>query len=179
MDDLVQDYDWLRANHKMVHYFGLGFIQLKIDDSRRMHFYTSELPPITPEEDVHNHRYNFVSHILKGRFYQELFKTVDGSTHTLEKESCQAGVDVPHEGTSCGLVQMSRHHYTAGDSYWLHHDTFHRVSAENCITFVERSEYQKELAEVIRAIDSPKICPFSQKVPEENLWEIIERMLKE
>lgn len=31
--------DWLKANSTMIHYFGLGFIQVKLGDLDRVHFY--------------------------------------------------------------------------------------------------------------------------------------------
>jgi hypothetical protein len=48
----------LKEKCKMIHYFGLGFIQIKIDDTYRLHFYTNKLPKILHEEEVHNYRNN-------------------------------------------------------------------------------------------------------------------------
>lgn len=171
--------DWLKQNHQMIHYFGLGFIQLKIDDRCRMHFYTPELPPIVSEEDVHNHRYNFDSKILKGEFTQELFHVIEGNSHIREHESCKEGVEAATVGTPCGIILASAHTYFTGSSYFINHKTFHRVIAKNCITLLNRGSYKKDMAEVIRLVDAKKICPFSQKVEEEQLWEIVERMLQE
>lgn len=33
------DTDFLRKNHQLIHFFGLGFVQLKLDANLRMHFY--------------------------------------------------------------------------------------------------------------------------------------------
>jgi hypothetical protein len=173
------DIDWLKANHQMVHYFGLGFIQLKMNHQDRLHFYTSELPPTVPEEDVHNHRYCFTSTILKGYFRQELFRVVEGDTHLREQETCKEGVCAGSTPVSCSLLLASSHLYAVGGQYFIDHDTFHRVEAQNCITLLIRGEYKKELAEVIRLRGQVKVCPFSQKVPTERLWEIIESMVKE
>jgi hypothetical protein len=172
------DASWLKANHKMLHYFGLGFIQLKIDDERRMHFYTPELPPIVPEEDVHNHRYDFSSTIVKGEFHQELFNLMDGDTHIIEQESCQEGQHTAG-GQPCAIMLASRHSYPIGSRYWLSHTMLHRVQAENCVTFLERSPYAKPLADVVRPKGAFKVCPFSQKIEVEQLWAIVEKMLKE
>lgn len=174
--------DWLKQNHQMIHYFGLGFIQLKIDLTHRLHFYTPELPPITPWEDVHNHRYDFWSSILKGALSQALFQVVDGDSHVREQESCQEGVMADTPGVPCGIVLASKHHYQPGSEYWVEHQTFHQVvpqvSKAGCITYVTRSEYRKPLAEVIRPKGATKVCPFSQKVEESRLWEIVESMLR-
>ncbi len=85
----------------MIHYFGLGFIQLKINFETRMHFYSPELPQITSNEDVHNHRYDFESCVLKGELEQELFHVINGDTHLREQESCQAGVHTESTPTPC------------------------------------------------------------------------------
>jgi hypothetical protein len=180
------DVHWLKNNHQMIHYFGLGFIQLKIDDSHRMHFYTPELPPITSEEDVHNHRYDFESLILKGEFEQDIFEVTwpqfgeFGTTHLLEQESCKEGCSADENDAFPVKVKLlATNHYMAGSRYLINHETFHRVRATNCITLIERSEYKKELAEVVRPINAGKICPFSKKIEVEKLWDIVGKMVIE
>lgn len=177
--NMLTDFEWIKANHKMIHYFGLGFIQVKINNNFRLHFYTAELPPIVPEEDVHNHRYDFSSSILKGRFCQELYEVVNGNTHSREKETCKEGVSADaFAPVLCGLRLSSRHSYQAGDEYTIYHDTFHKVMAFDCITSISRSDYKKDLAEVVRPVGATKVCPFSQKIDEAKLWEIVEKMVK-
>jgi hypothetical protein len=177
---IMQNYlniDWLKSNHKMIHYFGLGFIQLKIDDQTRIHFYTPELPPIVSQEDIHNHRYDFFSQVLKGHFSQALFNVIDGNTHLREQESCKEGVSCETPPTPCAVEINSEHKYVAGSAYFIKAETFHRVSAEG-ITLLKRGEPKKDFAEVIRRAGSEKTCPFSQKIEESRLWEIIECMIK-
>lgn len=177
MSNYFLDFDWLKANHEMIHYFGLGFIQLKIDKTFRMHFYTNRLPAIVPEEDVHNHRYDFSSKVLKGKLIQEFFAITDDDTHILEKESCKEGVEAEGGGKPCGLQRLCVQHLHAPSHYFIHHGAFHKVQSDDCITLLERGDYQKELAEVVRLKNGQKVCPFSQKVPEEQLWEIVKDML--
>jgi hypothetical protein len=169
--------DYLKANAKLIHYFGLGFIQLKLTDSERLHFYTPHLPPIVPEEDVHDHRYDFTSKIWKGELNQELFRVIPGDTHILEQESCKEGVPSSLNGKSCGLEKTSSHKYVEGSEYFISHGMFHRVETRYCITYISRSEYKKDLANVIRPVGQEKVCPFSQKIEEVRLWEIVENMV--
>ena len=85
------DIDWLKKNAESIHYFGLGFIQVKINFPNRIHFYTTQLDKTVQEEEIHNHRYNFKSQILKGRFTQTIFtanKTDLSYTHYMTQESC-------------------------------------------------------------------------------------------
>jgi hypothetical protein len=168
--------DWLKANHQLIHYFGLGFIQLKIDDSTRMHFYTPKLPPIVAEEDVHSHRYDFFSQVLKGFLNQSIFNVIEGDSHLRELESCKEDVKSEVSPSLCALKLCSEHKYLKGSAYFISTDTFHRVSAEG-ITLLKRSEVKKNFAEVIRPVNGNKICPFSAKVEKSRLWEIVECMI--
>lgn len=174
--------DWLRQHCEMIHYFGLGFIQVKFKPVNmvrtRMHFYTKELPPITPQEDVHNHRYGFTSEILKGEFIQSLWDVVDGDKYVLEKESCKAGVEVNEPGRPVNLKLIGTNIYVAGSRYGIPHTTFHSVQADDAITLLRLGKVEKDFAEVVRKKDSEKVCPFSQKVEEARLWEIVESMVK-
>lgn len=172
------DIDWLRKNCLNISYFGVIGVQLKIDKSNRLHFYTKELPAIVSEEDVHNHRYDFTSHILKGNFIQDIFEVTIGDKYLREQESCKEGMSCNSEGIPCDLKLVSNHTYSAGSKYFIFHDVFHRVKSEDCITLINRSEYKKELAEVIRPIGQDKICPFSKKVDEDVLWEIVNNMIQ-
>jgi len=173
------DYDWLKSNCRLIHYFGLGFIQLKLNDAERMHFYTEELPSIMPEEEVHNHRYDFVSQILMGELKQELFEVVPGNTHVLWKESCNVDKPVAEAGVPCGLKPKTWHIYRAGSAYGIGHETFHRVGAKRCITLIRRSGYCKDLAEVVRQVGADKVCPFSKPIHESTLWRIVQEMVRE
>jgi len=57
------------------------------------------------------------------------------------------------------------------------HDEFHRVKATDCITLLSRSDYKKEFAQIITPINQESICPFSKQIPEEQLWNIIKKMI--
>lgn len=170
------DFGWLKANHQMIHYFGLGFIQLKINNYTRMHFYHPTLKPIVAE-GVHNHRYSFGSLILKGELKQSIFAKVPGDTHICEQESCKEGACVEAAGTPCGLEFLVHNQYREGSQYTINHSTFHQVESPFGITLLNRTEYKKELAEVIRPVGAEKVCPFSHKVEEDKLWDIVKEML--
>lgn len=173
----------LKKNYQMIHYFGLGFIQLKLNDTYRLHFYTDRISKILDEEEVHNHRYDFTSYVLKGKFNMKLFKTVEGNEFTIDDEDCQnhedgEGQKVETEKKTYGIQKISENNYSAGDSYWLEKDTFHRVKGDECITLLERGPVAKKYAQVLTPVTGAKVCPFSKKVEEEELWKIVEDMLK-
>lgn len=170
--------DWLKTNYTKLHYFGLGFIQLKLDHTHRLHFYTNKLPVIISKEEIHNHRYNFCSQIIRGSLKQELFQITQNNTHTIEDESCQEGIKPEkHFSLPCGILLTSKHRYCEGSEYWIDHEVFHRVESDDCITYLTLSDYLKKSAKVVRPANTQKVCPFSKKVDEKDLWEIIANMI--
>lgn len=169
--------NFLKENCQLIHYFGLGFIQLKINKEYRLHFYTPELPAIVPEEDIHNHRYDFTSMILKGSLTQEIFSIdLSQKTHIMEDESCKSDIKCSSEKIPCGIKLLTKQIFCVGSQYSIDHDTFHRVNAKECITLLKRTDYKKEFAKVVRK-EGDHVCPFSKKIEEPKLWEIVEKML--
>lgn len=172
--------DWLKNNCEMIHYFGLGFIQLKVDKTTRLHFYTPDLPAIVSEEDIHNHRYNFKSEIIYGSLHTALYEVVPGDTHVMEDESCQVGTKPTGEPKRCGVSMLYSNVMLAGSEYCINYKTFHRVKAYSyCLTMLTRTGYQQDYAQVIRPVGAEPICPFSQKIDEDTLWEIVRAMTSE
>jgi len=170
------DVGLLKDNHVRLYYFGLGFIQLKVDDRLRLHFYSPELPTIT--EDVHNHRYDFDARILKGKITNFTFDILEGETHQINNESCNPDIEAPSETKLCNITLADQETYTTGQVYKMKHQDFHRVEATDCITLLSRSSYKKEFAQVITPVGKKSVCPFSKQIPEDKLWSIIEDMVK-
>lgn len=167
--------DWLKSNCARLYYFGLGFIQLKINDRYRLHFYSPELPAIT--EDPHDHRYNFTSYVLKGEIINSLFEEIAGSSFVKRNESCNPNIVAPSETTTCALRKISDERITAGGWYDMDHEAVHMVRARDCITLLDRGDYKKQYAHVFTAPNVLPTCPFSKKVPEHELWDMIRAML--
>ena len=167
----------LRKNYARLYYFGLGFIQLKIDETYRLHFYSPELPAIT--EDIHNHRYNFESTILKGHFVNRIY-TIDEHDeggYIMVNESCNPNISAPKLDKSCDVRMTFVGMYRTGQSYHMPDTAFHTVRAEDCITLLKRGDYTKEYAQIILPKEKPSVCPFSKKIPEEELWKLMQAML--
>lgn len=169
------DLDWLKANHVRLYYFGLGFIQLKIDETHRIHFYSRELPVIN--EDVHNHRYNFESKVLHGCFTNNKYDVVDGNSHLMVNESCSPIKEAPLLNQPCSIKWREIMILIEGMRYKMTSEEFHTVHATSCITLLKREPVTKEFAQIIVPTGSTPTCPFSLKYPKEQLWRMIERML--
>ena len=178
------DLDWLWANKTMVHYFGLGFIQLKIDNHHRVHFYTNDLMKTVGDEEIHNHRYNFVSEVLKGEFSQDIYDvtpvSMEEATHLLSQESCNENITASNViiPTPVKIEKFYSETIAEGEKYFMDHQSFHTVYSADAITFLTRSDYKKELADVASPKDKTLVCPFSIKLSEDEIFDIIKGLLK-
>ncbi len=170
--------EYLKKNHKRIYYFGLGFIQVILNDSERIHFYTDELP--TTNEDIHTHRYNFISTILKGEFRNIKYRLIDGKTHILKNESCSLEREITNNiNIEVGIEVTDISDYKEGDSYNMFYNELHSVSyKDNTITFLKRSDIITDYAQVVFRKNVEEVCPFSTKIDEDRLWDIIKRIIE-
>ena len=177
MFDSVKDINLaaLRDNYERLYFFGLGFIQLKINDRYRLHFYNQELPSIT--EDVHNHRYDFTSKVLLGEITNYFYDVTEGDSYVMDNESCSAEHEAPKIAKPCNAILKKVVTYKAGSSYNVTTDMFHRVEATDCITLLDRGPKTKEFAQVVIPKGKMAVCPFSKKIDPEFLWELMEQMV--
>lgn len=173
--------EYLKKYCRKIHFFGLGFIQIKINDTLRFHFYTGKLESVV--ESIHTHRYNFESWVMKGFLHQELFYPIaynpgcTGKPHTLDSVSCQEGEPGIKGKMLWTPMRTFEGTLKAGSRYTLPHSTYHRVKSDCCITKVEVSSRISEYAGIMRPLGEEPRCPFSKVVPTETLWEIVEDML--
>lgn len=178
-EPIVLSVDWLRAHAKMAHFFGLGFIQVKLDDRRRVHFYHPDLPAFV--EEPHDHRYGFVSSVMRGTLLNRIWRVTLGNTHNISYENCrQDGAEVP-SGYRGSLVSAGAFHVREGSGYHIHSETFHTVhpklSDGPVVTLVEREVPFKDFAKVVRPLGAPPICPFSRPIPESEIWDVVRKCI--
>lgn len=170
--------DYLRSFNAVPAYFGLGFIQLKIAENSRVHFYHDELPVLA--EDPHNHRYNFTSYILQGALQQHIFNwdtTALNRPFMLSDEDCKGG-DTKQTMQLGNLTDNSVFWLPTGSQYTMVKDTLHTVKGyDNLITYLEREVPSKETAQVAHIIGSTLVCPFSNPIPSDECWDMIADML--
>lgn len=167
--------DWLRANATKAHFFGLGFVQVKLNDLERVHFYHADIPAFV--EEPHDHRYDFVSTVLRGRLQNRIWKLAPGDDHEVNYESCrQNGPDTP-PGFRTGLVSLGRFNTGEHSGYHMNSETLHTVHPQlelgPVVTFVRREPPFKDFARSVRKVGAPAACPFSRPMPDDELWEIV------
>jgi hypothetical protein len=164
------------------HWFGLGFIQLKLNAKQRMHFWHPNHIRDTNEEEVHNHRYSYSSRIIIGEIVHETWAYVpspsgEGNIECIEV-SCKPDRHIEDKPLSIGSMTMDGHYnLPAGTSYFFPASGFHRIKAKRAVTVVCRGEIETENAMVLRRIGTPSFCPFSVKKTEAECWRIIEELL--
>ena len=172
------DIDFLRKNHQLIHFFGLGFIQIKLDANLRMHFYHPELAPIVNIEEIHSHRYDFISTIMAGRLTQELFTVTPGSSEfVMVEENCKPDKLRTPKEVEVVVVPDSQQHFKAGDSYTSLTSEFHRIHTDFAITRLYRGAVSLENAFVIKDKQRKSVCPFSLQLTANECWEIVDRCI--
>ncbi len=177
------DIDWLREQGAEPHWFGLGFIQLKVNSTERLQFYPDDpaYRPFVGAKEIHDHRYDFASQVLQGEIAQTIFEVgeVAGEHYEMTNVSCDP--QKPAHQTDPVPVKVrpiSRMTIFAGGHYWLDADSFHTFRGyNNAITLLTRGLPRKSNARVLRPIGSEAVCAFSQPKPVAELWEVIESML--
>lgn len=184
--------DELKNKCQKIHFFGLGFIQLKLDEKFRLHFYHPELPAFVDEP--HNHRYSFKSKVLKGELINSIYKIkiiynanieheLRQDLFIINDESCKKEEIKKEDGQCysniyCKIDKICEIKTLENSEYFLHKDEYHTIKPIGpTITLIERFEIEKEYAQVIKKINSVSICPFSKEIPENELWNLIRSML--
>lgn len=169
------DTDFLRKKHQMIHFFGLGFVQIKLDANLRMHFYHPDVSPIVNVEEIHNHRYDFISTIMAGKITQELFSIHSGiSDYVMVEENCKQEKIVKPQRVNVIVVPETVQHFRTGDSYTSLSHEFHRISTDFAITRLYRGAVVLENASVIKEKNAETVCPFSKQLTKEECWEIVD-----
>lgn len=176
---MILDIDFLKANCNRLYFFGLGFIQVKLNDSERVHFYTNAFQKTSVSEEVHNHRYDFESMIMRGTLVQELFSYClnDEGDSWITKETCNPTTKKVFDRHRCIVKLIQRQTFSSGSSYWTDHNTLHRAESNDAIKYLKRGPYMKDEADVIYPVDLSLTCPFSVKVSDDELWEVIRSMI--
>lgn len=179
----ILNIDYLKKNHTKIHAFGLGFIQLKLSQTTRVHFYVPEVNKTGGDTEVHNHRYDFMSQILKGQLHNEIYifePSEDGDCEMVD-EACSKDRPASTKAPISGSVNLlSTQTMQAGSHYLMRMNTLHMVRTERAVTLLYRDPPPyRDFAQVVKSKKADLVCPFSANLPEKDLWEIVEREIKD
>ena len=126
---------------------------------------------------------DFDSTVLKGSILNKKYMWTPcdkgHAKYYMKKESCNQNIKLSEEENPdiFGNIELvSTALIPEGTTYHMDHMELHTVAAKNCITYLKRSDYKKELSRVVRPIGGHVICPFSQPLTPEACWELIKEM---
>lgn len=175
----VPDIDYLKDNAQVIQYFGLGFVQIKINEELRYHFYHPYLEK-TSIDDIHNHRCTFKSKILYGELHEELYKIVEGDDYFVKVSKCKAGVSNELLDNKVSVKKIMDITYYAGSSYYRYPKEFHTVSNNGiCITELTMIPPKYDSAIVlIKDKSEVDYCPFKSSYTINELWAIVYQSLE-
>jgi hypothetical protein len=161
-------------------YFGLGFIKVRLSDRMSCNFYHPELIATVGPEEVHDHRYDFISTVYAGELTNEIFTVFhepDNPTHSVWDATCKEGEEEQKLYDARTELQ-NIFILTAGSTYTMQKDQFHKVSADQgAITYLSRQlPIVKKTSRVLRAIGAPPACPYATKIPVDELYAKIEEL---
>jgi len=131
---------------------GNGFIQCDLDPERRLHVWGHpDIPRQRVHSPVHDHIFDFTSHVLKGRLINVVYDVVVGfNNQSLAYHMYEAQPPLPGAGHDSKLMRLvnetydvQRHHVdvvNAGDNYFMQRLWFHEsIPAEPTITVIRKS----------------------------------------
>lgn len=176
------DFDYLQHLDVVPQWFGLGFIQMKISPNRRLHFWHPELSPNPGNaEEVHDHRYDFTSTVLKGEMENEVWDMrhdPDGD-YRLWRVSCEPGnADAAEMIGPMSVASVSSRRIPTNGSYVMPQPIFHRsFPIGYTVTMLQRGVVTETHAHVIRYHDAPHSCPFAISMLPHTLWQRIKEIL--
>lgn len=181
--------DYLKNNCIIIHAFGLGFIQIKLNDNERVHVYSNKLSVTAEPEEIHNHKYSFSSYVLKGTLLSTIYEvrpiiyttSLPQDFFVIQEVNCEPKSDDKETRVAIPVkpIETVEFYTVEGSSYYLHHNTFHKVKArDNTITYVHRTMSSINTPQVVRRYNKELVCPFSVNMSEQDLWEIVEEVLK-
>lgn len=190
MSNFPLSFGELKALNPKPFYFGLGFIKVRLDKHRSMNFYDPQLTATVGPEEVHDHRYDFTSTIIAGYLVNEIYAAdiwfpsgigapnPAGHSHAAWDATCMEGEEERIIGYGTP-EKTNTFMLTAGSIYTMHRDQFHSVASQGgCITGIYRKEIVKSFARVLRPVGEPAMCPYANKMPEDELMLRIERLME-
>jgi hypothetical protein len=133
---------------------GLGFIQLVLEGSQRMHVWHPDLPRRACYEHsaVHNHRFSFTSRVLKGqqvnqRCDLEYVKPGDGS-HLLISHNgprMPTGSRLSYPVCDVNVIGRGIEFYGAGEEYHMPAMEYHHTPCEGIVVTVLKKHEETTL----------------------------------
>jgi len=163
-------YQYLKENHQKILHWGLGFIQVRVNDDVNYHFYTDKISANFDCETPHNHRRSFISEILAGVLQEKVLFVKEGGSLALTSNLCS----VSEFGGYVRITSVDNNTYKKGDKYLRTPYEYHTVSSSNCVTRLEKFGDEHEVYS-LGETEPVEIVKYD----EDFLWGIVEEMCNE
>lgn len=183
---VIPTIDQVRSHGSVPQWFGLGFIQVDLPARRRLHFWVPDWPTIDDKhEQWHDHRYDFVSHVLKGEVFNRPAQV--GALSATPFEGCLEVIGVhckpaksqaPARIGFCLMHEGTEERIGPGEQYSMPNDLFHMSrSSPGTVTLLERGPQVRSVARVIQPVGYANTCPFSVSFCADECWDRIRDIL--
>lgn len=154
--------------------FGIGFIQIKLDNIQYINLYTDKVPLFSNSNAPHNHQEDFISRILSGAIVETMYDVFEGENGQSAFCGCGNTDSIITEKYSYIVKSINIH--SQDEIYYRAKEDFHSVIAsENTITLVTKVNPDNNHDAIIIANKSE----YNTKHTKEELWSIVEQMLNE
>lgn len=169
----------LRASGAVPHWFGLGFIQLRLNERQRMQFWHPAFLG-TAEGEVHSHPFSFCSQVVVGELTHETWRfepDEDGDARRTPAPCCGGCAGAAMPATTGKLTLSGRYTLAAGSKFFFTAADFHRMVSRRAVALLCRGLTEDRPACVVRPINQdPPYRPCAPKGTAE-CWDIIEDLL--
>jgi hypothetical protein len=159
------------------HYMGLGVVKLPVSPRYAYHFYSDQAEIFC--DPIHEHRFNFTSTVVRGRFKNTLYTLFDddpNSPYVVEEGECGPDTEKNITMRNVRIHESASFVTSEGESYSLAYDTWHRVECltNKVITFLDKQPFVHYMGRILQDSRNPLPCSFSRPKTVKNCWEIIE-----
>lgn len=157
-------FDYLKKEHQTIKEFGLGFIQIKIDNFN-YNFYTDKVKKFDNYDMPHNHQTNFISEVIKGELVEYIYDLTPGE----EILNCVCG-NPENKLKDVNYLFKEKIIHKQGSLYFRNKQHFHSVEAVNTITKVMKIGDKTDAFAFGQSVD------YIKDKTEEDLWKIVKEM---
>lgn len=154
----------------------------------RLHIWAHELlkPGMNVSGDIHDHRFDMVSHVLCGAIsHEEIFaeEYPGGPWSMLALTHARAAKETGYHGPTRTLpgkyaIRRNNYYIVAGDTYQYPKEQFHRSPiTENdfAVTLVEKHNQSANAARILYPTDKPPVMAFGHEMDWAIVGPVIER----
>ena len=163
-----------------------GYVCENVEPEVRLHVWAPELvkPGMEGSGDIHDHRFDMVSHVLAGAVgHEEIFPHEDagGDWSMLKLTHARAAKETAFHGpteTLIGRFAVSRASMVipAGNSYRFPRGKFHRspVLSGVAVTCVEKHNQSTDAARILHPVHEPPVMAFGHEMD----WSVVGPVLR-